>query len=458
MLPYSDPDHTSPRPTIVHGLTGAHDPRRELALISLLEMSRELAFSLDLFETVDLLMFNLMGQFGCARSAFWLLGGEDESGPILLKSHGFPPETARRTGQECSGAIHRYLDDVRSPVLTDWLVHSLEPGQMDQLRHGQFALFAPLVARGRLLGWISLGPRLDGSGYQPRDMQLLEAALGMVASSLESALLMMSLQENNRQLRASNERLTELDRLKTEFLSNVNHELRTPVAVVIATLDSLQGFLEQSEEPRRLLEGAMTRAQDLHRLLETLLTFSEIADARLRVSIGMADTAEFMDELIAARRPGLTSQLRSLEYSRGSSLPPVLTDPSRLGQVLNELIDNAVKFGPKGSAVRVTAEAEELDGARWVRIMVADDGPGIEASTAAHLFESFRQGDGSSVRRFGGLGIGLALARNIMERMEGQLELSNPGEAGACFVVRIPVGQRHTKDGVDRATGPGSGA
>jgi signal transduction histidine kinase len=442
MLPFKKPERPAFQPITIHDLSAVHDPRREFALMSLLEMSRELAFSQDLFETVDLLLFNLMGQFGCARSAFWVLGGDDESGPILLKSHGFPSGSPRRIGSLCGSAIHRYLDEVRAPILTDWLRHSVEPAVLEELHQGQYAMFAPLVARSRLLGWIALGSKLDGSQYHSRDVQLLEAALGMVAFSLESALLTMSLRESNRRLRSTNERLTELDRLKSEFMSNVNHELRTPVAVVIATLEALEGAGSANSKTHSLMSGALMRARDLHHLLESLLTFSDLSHAELAISLRMLDVMEFMDTFVASRRPGLTSNLRAIDFTRASGLPPVVCDPARLEQVLNELVDNAVKFTPEGAGLAIATTVAIDHGVPWIRITVTDDGPGIDSETAEHLFESFRQGDGSSQRRFGGLGLGLALCKQLIENMNGRLELMNPGAPGACFAVWLPAGEQ----------------
>jgi signal transduction histidine kinase len=438
---FVNPLHDDRRPQRVAALRGggtAPEDRRELALMSLLEMGRELAFSVDLFETVDLLMFSLMGQLGTARSAFWILGGEDETGPILLRSHGFQPEAARKVGKTCSGVVRRQLEEMKSPILSSWLVHTLEPAHLEDLQRNQFEMFAPLISRGRLLGWLALGPRVDGRAHRPSDMQLLEAALGMVASSLQSALLLMSVQESNRQLRAANDRLEELHRLKTEFMDNVNHELRTPVTVVIGTLECLATVLKDHDQASRLLDGAVRRADDLRHLLETLLTFSDASHARLVINVESTDVGALVDDFVKARRPGVTSQFHELHYARGA-VPVANCDPLRLRQVLDELVDNAVKFTPQGSHIWISLEAIEREASSWLRVGVTDDGPGIPANERPRLFESFHQGDGSMVRRAGGLGLGLAVAREVMERMGGRLELSDEAETGARFEVLLPT-------------------
>ena len=300
-------------------------------------------------------------------------------------------------------------------------------------------MFASLHTGSEQLGWLAIGPRVDGSPYTAEDLQALEAALGIVAVSLENARLYNRTREVNRQLRATNDNLSELDRLKNEFLRNVNHELRTPLAVVLASLDL--AVAQGPREPRMqaLLEASLNQSRKLHGLIENLLTFSDVKNARLNLDITQQDATALIGACVTERLPGVTEGLRELSFRRAEHVAPARFDTTRLLQIVNELIDNAVKFTPRGSHIEVLVDDCTIDGADWVRVEVHDDGPGVSAERASAMFNSFEQGDGSMTRAAGGLGMGLAFARTLAERMGGRLTLESEVGHGCTFRLLIPA-------------------
>jgi signal transduction histidine kinase len=413
--------------------------RREHALQSLLELGHELTVALDIYETVDLLLFNLMGQLGAARSAVWLVPEGDAGPPVLLRAHGFHRPVVEAVGSASAAWLAQRFRRDTSPVLAWALRDRIAPVEFELVRHAEISLFALLHTQGEQLGWLALGPRVDGSAYTESDLQVLEAALGMVAVSLQNARLYNRAREANRRLRATNEHLSELDRLKTEFLSNVNHELRTPLSVVLATLDLVVAQGTSDPRVQSLLEASLEQTKKLNGLIENLLMFSDVKNARLAVRPVPGDVAAALEECVAERLPGVTAGLRELSYRRASGLPPARFDLHGLRRIVNELIDNAVKFTPRGSRIQLAADHWVGDEGDWVRIEVSDDGPGISPDRIGSLFHSFEQVDGSATRSVGGLGVGLAFAHGLAERMNAHLTAASTLGHGCTFRLLLPV-------------------
>jgi len=417
--------------------------RREYAFQSLIELGHDLTVALDVYETADLLLFNLMGQLGAARSALWLVPEADEekaSTPaVLVRVHGFHRPVVEAIGSACAAPLLRRFETTPVSALAWALREDIGSAPFELVRHAQIALFAPLRARGELLGWLAIGPRVDGSAYSDSNLQVLEASLGMVAMSLQNARLYNRARETNRRLRTTNQDLNELDRLKTEFLNNVSHELRTPLAVILATLECVVDDGVEDKGTRDLLAGSLEQSRKLHGLIENLLRFSEVRNARLPIHVMADDVVAALDACVEQRLPGVTAGLRELVYRRVEGLAPARFDRARLLQILDELVDNATKFTPRGSRIEIAAGRTSEDGRDWLVIEVKDDGPGIAAEHMASVFRSFEQGDGSMTRGVGGLGMGLALARDLAERMGGRLIVDSTPGRGSTFRLLLPL-------------------
>jgi signal transduction histidine kinase len=416
----------------------------EHSLRSLLELSHNVSNSTDLFATFDLLLLTILGQLGAGRSAMWLLIGDHDEPAVLTRSRGFDGEMVKAVVKMCEPELRIELERARGP-LPAW---NLEPGLglsgAAMLREAGIALFAPLLVGGDVLGWLALGRRLNGRPYAPPDLAIVQTALGMVSASLHNTLLNRRLSESNRQLQRTNVHLQELDRLKTEFISNVNHEIRTPIAVVLASLECLSA-LPYNEEAQDLIDAALIKARQLDSLLETLLFFSEAINERLPCRSEAEDIAALVHKYYEERLPGITAELREFTCQAMAELPRGLVDRERLHQILDQLVDNAVKFTPRGSHIRLEIGCVPYEGGQRIRVTVADNGPGIPGERMASLFESFEQGDGSLTRGVGGLGIGLAFARQLARRMDCVLQAGSEPGHGATFELLIPAVPEHPK-------------
>jgi signal transduction histidine kinase len=425
--------------------------RRERSLLSLFELSHELGVGLDPYGIAQLTLFSLMGHFGAGVAALWMPPGDSPDEAVLMRSFGLSDDEARASGAKlgaraalrlAQGLGPEPLEGADPPTVEEGALRSGRGSGAPEIvaKAGPgFSVLIPISAQGRLVAFAALGPRLGGEPYRPLDFEYLAAAAGMVGVALENTRLYHRMLESNRRLRDSNARLAELDRLKSEFLQGVNHELRTPLTIIVGFLDALRQSSALDETGRRAVSVSIEQAEKLGGMLENLLDFSDLEEDALRLEIQWHDPAPLLSAFAAARRPGVVNGLRELEVEIEDGLPLVRCDARRLAQVLDAILDNAVKFTPAGARIALRAARRHQDGADWVALEVEDDGPGIAADQLAALFEPFRQGDGSTTRAVGGLGLGLALAREIATRMGARMIAESQTGAGSTFGLMLPT-------------------
>ena len=222
---------------------------------------------------------------------------------------------------------------------------------------------------------------------------------------------------------------------KSQFLANMSHEIRTPMNGVLGVLHLLKQEA-LSEEGQRLLDEALGCGSMLSELLNDIIDFSKIDAGRLELAAEAVDPGAIMAGVVELLRPQAEAKELHLRAIKTNNVSWARLDPVRLRQILFNLIGNAVKFTLKGG-VEVRLSMQGQGEAQRLRIEVADTGVGIPLEAQANLFERFRQGDGSTTRRFGGSGLGLAITQRLAGLMDGDIGFeSRPGE-GSAFHVEI---------------------
>ncbi len=225
------------------------------------------------------------------------------------------------------------------------------------------------------------------------------------------------------------------NRAKDEFLAVLSHELRTPLTGVIAAIQLLRRRVRQDAELLRLTELVERNAQAQAHLVAELLDVSRIAAGKLRIAHDPVDLSTVVKEVSETYRLVAAEKGVRLQLDDASEHAVVQGDAERLRQVVVNLLANAVKFTPRGGAVR----AEVRETREQVQLRVQDTGAGISPAFLPHVFEQFRQGDGSATREHEGLGLGLAIVHTLIALHGGQITAESPGEGqGATFTVALP--------------------
>jgi PAS domain S-box-containing protein len=240
--------------------------------------------------------------------------------------------------------------------------------------------------------------------------------------------------------RAARAEAERASRLKDDFLTTLSHELRTPLNAILGW----SSLLERGHaDPQSLAEGLSAIARNARaqtRLIEDLLDMSRIVSGKLRLNVQAVSLHLVIEAAIEAVKPSADAKGVRLELALDpAAAGPVAGDPHRLQQAVWNLLTNAIKFTPQGGTVRVALAQTGPN----LELTVSDTGQGIKPEFLPHVFERFRQADGSTTRRYGGLGIGLALVKDITQLHGGDVQATSPGEGqGATFTLTLPAATR----------------
>jgi PAS domain S-box-containing protein len=250
-----------------------------------------------------------------------------------------------------------------------------------------------------------------------------------------------------RQEQAAREQAEEANRLKDEFLATLSHELRTPLNAIVGWASILQEGKLDPATTARAVETINRNVKIQSHLISDILDISRMTSGQLDLRFQPVLLASAVEAAIDTMRPMARSRNVELAAALGRLSGPVSGDPDRLQQIVWNLLSNAVKFTPAGGRVNVRVRPEgghvsvrlDQEGA-YALLRVEDDGPGIEPEFLPYVFERFRQRDSTGTRRHGGLGLGLAIVRHLVELHGGSVSATNRSDrSGALFEVRLPL-------------------
>ncbi|MFP5378770.1 MAG: ATP-binding protein [Vicinamibacteria bacterium] len=283
------------------------------------------------------------------------------------------------------------------------------------------SIVAPLVAHGRVIGALSWTRVPGRPAYDERDVAVAEELGRRAAIAIENARLYRQAQEANR--------------LKDEFLATLSHELRTPLNAILGWVRLMNSGSLDPATTRRALEIIERNTRLQATLTAELLDVSRAITGKLRLTPAPVQPGTLVAGVVDTLRPAAESKGLRLTMDAPADLPVVLLDAARLQQVVWNLVSNAIKFTAEGDVhVRVARDAGRLI------LEVRDTGIGIAPEFLPHVFDRFRQADASTTRTFGGLGLGLAIVRHIVELHGGAVAAHSDGPGqGARFVVSLPA-------------------
>ncbi|MEL7059695.1 MAG: ATP-binding protein, partial [Acidobacteriota bacterium] len=272
---------------------------------------------------------------------------------------------------------------------------------------------------------------------------VLATTLDRMAARLET--VMGDLESSNTRLERANRELKDLDRVKSDLLANVSHELRTPLTAIGGYVEALgAGLLGDVDADQADALAVVER--NVHRLramIDQLLSYSRLDAGHMELEhrpFDLAAVARQVVDAVDAARGAAGGEVGRLRLDIEPDLPNVRGDAGAISEVLDNLLTNALKFSPEDRSVEVRIEALEPSGtAPEVRVAVRDHGVGIANADQTRIFERFFQVDASSRRAFGGMGLGLAIVREILQLHESDIELESAPNAGSTFAFRLPA-------------------
>ncbi|HBB32349.1 MAG TPA: hybrid sensor histidine kinase/response regulator [Cyanobacteria bacterium UBA8803] len=347
----------------------------------------------------------------------------------LISYGGIPQEVAQQLawldmGQSICGTAA----EQRSQITQANIQNSCDPkAQLAQSLGVTAYACQPLIAQGRLFGTLNFAS-LSRTYFTESEQSLFQAICDQMAIALERSELITSLQQQT-------EELLRVNRIKDEFLAVLSHELRSPLNPILGWTKLLQ---TRKFDPARTAEALATierNAKLQAQLIDDLLDIAKILRGKLSMEMAPVDLVFVIESAIDTVRANAIGKNILLD----SALPPigqVFGDKARLQQIIWNLLSNAIKF--TANYGRVDIRLERI-GDR-AQITVSDTGKGIKPDFLPHIFESFRQEDASTTRRFGGLGLGLAIVGQLVEAHGGTITADSPGEQlGATFTVQLPL-------------------
>lgn len=290
------------------------------------------------------------------------------------------------------------------------------------------AMVVPLRVDDRVLGTLMVANRLgDVSTFDDDDLQLLETLANHASTALQNARLVQRLEE-------SLAHLTEMNRMKDDFVASVSHELRTPLTSILGYVKTLlrPNATFADSDRSDFLQAIERQAERLRDLIEDLLIVSRIESAPGSASASTVDVRSLIAEVLVGF--GEVATQRALYVKVDDDVPSVISDRGKLHQIISNLLDNAIKYSPPGEPIAIRAAVD----AGGVTISVSDRGRGIPHELHERIFERFYQVDQSSTRETGGTGLGLYICRRLAELLGGRLWLEHSGPHGSTFSLWIP--------------------
>lgn len=310
-----------------------------------------------------------------------------------------------------------------------------DPGLQDSawVEREQLVAFAgyPLLLGGELLGVLAV---FSSSPLPDYALDAFRDVADEVARAIQHEQLEVERSRLLRQTQQAQQHAEAASRAKDDFLSILSHELRTPLNAVLGWTELLRMGAIEAGEVDEALETIEQNALRQSQLISDILDISRVVEGRLKLETGPAQLGEIVEAAVDTVRHAAVAKSIELEVRLGAT-PSIVVDATRIQQVLWNLISNAIKFTPKGGVVKIDLR----DGGSHAVVVVSDSGRGISADFLPHIFERFTQEDPSTTRSQSGLGLGMAIVRQLVELHGGTVSAASPGlGSGATFTLRLP--------------------
>jgi len=430
-------------------------PRRSYReLEGLEEISRAFEAMTDIRETYGRLTRRLAELVGCEKCVISLYEPETREFVCQWPGHNVADELLKKFRYPADALRPAWNFRQRGPMINK------RPEEFNEVQRAFLRPFGvynltevPLVHEGRFIGKISIANKPEG--LSENDVRLVTVFAAQAAVVVQNARLYRRLQESAAQLEAkvhqrtaeleatyrelasSHARLCEVDQLKSDFLGNVSHELRTPLAAIKGYVDNLLDGVAGPlpDKPRHYLGRVRDNADRLGRMVSDLLDLTRIEAGKIELIPQVLALTDLVGEAVDGLRH-VAAERRVSIAANLPACPAVWADPDKLHQVLTNLLANAIKFSPPGGQVAVTADPGT---GALVRLSVEDTGPGIPPAERERVFDKFYQVGRVEGERPPGTGLGLTIARYLVELHGGRIWVEDAPVGGAAFILLLPA-------------------
>jgi signal transduction histidine kinase len=297
-------------------------------------------------------------------------------------------------------------------------------------------LWVPIQAHGQILGVLTVASKVT-QPFDPSEIELLKAIGSIFGTAVANARLYHQVSQKMEELQQKTADLERANRAKDEFLGVMSHELRTPLNTVIGYSAMLkEGILGHlNSRQRDAIEKILARANDQLKMINSILQATQLGAGTARISKGNVNLSDLFDDVKSAYGFPLNKSV-TLHWEKSPVLPSVKSDAEKLKQILQNLIDNAVKFTPRG---RINVSIRYLPDPGTVEFKVEDSGVGIPSSALPLIFDMFRQVDSSENRPFEGVGLGLYIVKTLVGLLDGSVAVQSEEGRGSTFIVAFPA-------------------
>lgn len=414
------------------------------------EMSEKLRSTLDVNEIYNFVYKSLLNAFHF--KAFGILGyNEKTKNYIIQYNKGF--NVGQRRKFPSNSELEKMFISKNESIIVEEAknisYNKKTKDTIDLLIGLNVDILAPLNIKDKTIGLIALGPKESGDMYNDEDLQVLKTISAFAAMSIDHALqyketlnfnikLKDEVAKATKDLIKANKELKQLDAAKSEFISIASHQLRTPLTVIKGYISMmLEGsFGELTDGGRDSLDKVYESNERLIQLVENLLNISRIESGRLQFQYEVVQFEEIIDSVIEELAGNIKKKGLHLNYKKPTKpLPKMKIDDEKIRQVIMNLVDNAIKYTKKGSiTINLKKTGSNL------QFCVSDSGIGISKEYLPNLFKKFSRGEGTSVIHTEGTGLGLYVAREMIEAHKGKIWAESKGEGmGSRFCFEIPV-------------------
>jgi len=326
-----------------------------------------------------------------------------------------------------------HVHDLAAELATEYP----ESKPWQQMSGARTVLATPLLRECVPVGVILIR-RTELRPFSEKQIALLKTFADQAVIAIENVRLFQEIREKSRQLEEANERLTELDRSKSDFVSNVSHELRTPLTAIKGAVDLIlrEATGPLNEKQTHYLTRVRSNTQHLAGLINDLLDLSKIEEGKIEFQAARVSLAGLVHEVVETLRPIASEKPIDLHVTAPESSLRVWADRDKIMQVLTNLIGNAIKFTPARGRVMISSASDDAD---WVRVSVSDTGPGISADQCERIFEKFYQVAVNGGPKPKGTGLGLAISKTLVELHGGKIWVESEPSRGSTFYFTLPA-------------------